>query len=83
MVDDVIEHGYGHGIAYYQRGINWSFDETIANYSAIIKSVDSTEIITYLKSIVGEKFINCIEDYYRNQISLSQIDLSKGDEKSL
>lgn len=49
----------------------------------IIKSVDTNEIITYLKSIVGERFINCIEDYYRNQISLSQKDLSKGDEKSL
>ncbi len=73
----------GHGVAYYSRGVDWAFNETIANYSAIVKSVDGKEMLRYLREIVGERFINCIESYYRNNISLSNKDLSEKEAKSL
>jgi hypothetical protein len=68
---NIIKSCYGHGVAYYERDVSWSFDETMANYSAIAKSPDAREIFAYLKNIVGERFMNLIEEYYRNEISLS------------
>lgn len=81
--NNVIRGGYGHGIAYYNRDIKWSFDETMANFSAIMKSENAREIMTYLREIVGDRFINCISDYYINQISLSTKQLKDEEEKSL
>ena len=80
---NVILGGYGHGMAYYERGIRWSFDETMANFSAIMKSEDSRRIMSYLKDIVGERFINCISEYYINNIVESTKDLSVKEDQSL
>ena len=73
----------GHGIAYYSKGTNWSFDELIANFSAILKSPDRREILSYLKRIVGEEFVNYMENYYKNEITLSNKDLSVKEESVL
>ncbi len=76
---NAIAGAYGHGIAYYNRGIRWSFDETMANFSAIMKSVDAREIMSYLQDIVGERFMNCISEYYMNQIVNSTKKLGSND----
>jgi hypothetical protein len=79
----IIQGAYGHGIAYYDRGVKWSFDETMANYSATMKSVDAQEIMNYLREIVGEEYLNCISEYYTKRISLSTKDLNQKEEKAL
>ena len=81
--DSKIIPTFGHGIAYYNRGLEWCFDENMADYSGIIKSVDGKEAMAYLKEIVGERFVTLIDNYYRYQISLSTKDLSQKEENTL
>lgn len=74
--ENVIPEGYGHGIAYFEKGITTMFDETIANFSSIIKSYDAIETLSYLKDITGESFVNLLENYYKNEICLKKDNLS-------
>lgn len=74
--ENVIPEGYGHGIAYFEKGIKTMFDETIANFSSIIKSNDRNEALSYLKDITGEEFVNLMENYYNNEICSKDDDLS-------
>lgn len=71
--ENVIPEGYGHGIAYFEKGITTMFDETIANFSSIIKSYDAIETLSYLKDITGEAFVNLLENYYKNEICLKKM----------
>jgi hypothetical protein len=68
---------YGHGVAYYEREIKWVFDETMANYSAISKSTNSKEGLSLLRELVGERFINCIESFYIDNIINSTKELKE------
>lgn len=68
--ENIIPEGYGHGIAYFEKGIDTMFDEIVANFSSIIKSYDRNETISYLKDIAGEEFINLLNNYYTNEICL-------------
>ena len=59
----------GHGIQYYTaRGLKIGFDETIANYSAIVKSRNSTRAIKYLRDLFGDEFVDLIVNYYEKNI---------------
>lgn len=63
----VIEPAYGHGICYYD-GPYHGFDEMIANYGSIVKSKNSEQILSYLRSIVGDELVDMIKDVYENNI---------------
>lgn len=78
---NVIEGAYGHGIAYYDRGIGWAFDETMANFSAIAKSDNAREILNYLREMLGEEFVDLISNYYEREITLSTKDLNPEEAK--
>lgn len=72
----VIPEGYGHGVAYYENGSFYIFSEIMANFSAIVKSTDANEVLSYLKEIVGEELINLLENYYKNEICIKGDNLS-------
>ena len=78
----IIRPGYGHGISYYSRGFDWSFDETIANFSSIVKSPLSREIFQMIKEIVGEQYLNLIYNYYEQEISLSTKEFEEEEEEA-
>ena len=66
--DDKIMFGIaGHGIRYYSN-IYRKFMEIIADYSEIIKSKYAEEGIEYLRYIVGDEFVDLIENFYNEQI---------------
>ena len=58
---------FGHGINYYNRP-DVLFQELVANYSEIIKSENAEEALIYLKSLVGEEFVNLLSNYYEENI---------------
>ena len=62
---------YGHGIAYYKREELNRFDEVMANYSAITKSDDGHEVMSYFRSLVGDEFFELIDNYYNREITAS------------
>lgn len=59
---------FGHGSDYYSRGTKWIFDEMIANYSLISKTPNNIEMISMLKSYLGEELYLLIKDYYDKNI---------------
>ena len=63
-----IQPAYGHGIDYYNRGINTIFDEMIANYGELVKSKKSELGLIYLKEYIGENLFNIIKNYYDEEI---------------
>lgn len=65
---EVINKVVGHGIPYYSCRTEFCFCEMIANYSVIIKSKDSNELLVMLKDILGEELYNLISDFYYNNI---------------
>lgn len=73
---NVIPEGYGHGVAYYENGLVYIFDEIMANFSAIVKSRDANEVLSYLKDITGEEFVNLLENYYKNEMCIKRDNLS-------
>ncbi len=79
---NVIPEGFGHGVEYYERGLVYIFDEIMANFSAIVKSSDANEVLSYLKDITGEEFVNLLENYYKNEMCIKRDNLSfKGKNK--
>ena len=68
-----IKAPFGHGKKYYEkRGISACFDETIANYSSLLKSKNSKQAIKALRSIMGNEFVDFLEKYYNNEIRNSK-----------
>lgn len=67
-----IPPAYGHGIEYYSRGIDWIFEEMIANYSEIVKTENPSNGLEELKYYVGEELLNIIREYYDLNILQSQ-----------
>lgn len=63
----IIDHAYGHGIKYYSIEYK-GMCEMIANYGTIIKSKNSSEMLLYLRNIVGNEVVDMIEDVYENKI---------------
>lgn len=57
----------GHGVRYYSE-YKLKFAEIMANYSEIIKSKYAEEGIEYLRYIVGDEFVDLIDDFYNEQI---------------
>lgn len=72
----VIPEGYGHGVAYYENGSFYIFSEIMANFSAIVKSRDANEVLSYLKEIVGEELINLLDNYYKKEMCIKGDNLS-------
>ena len=60
----------GHGIVYYSYQ-GHGFNEIVANFASISKSKDSIEMLTLLRSIVGEQLYNMISEFYYNNIVIS------------
>lgn len=65
-----IKPAYGHGIEYYSRGLDWIFNEMIANYSEIVKSRDPNGL-KELREYVGDELVDFIIDYYDENILYS------------
>ena len=63
-----IQGSFGHGSEYYGGNLNLEFNEIIANYSSIIKSRHGPEMIIYLRSIVGDEFVDFIAHYYESEL---------------
>lgn len=82
---NVVNHAYGHGINYYERGDKTQFDEVMANLSSILKSDECNETIDYMKYLFGEEYINLLINYYNSNIIESQKDLTikEDEEKTL
>ena len=80
MKGDNIKGTAGHGINYY-FDTNHGFDEMIANFATLSKSNNSGEMLSLLKSIVGDEVYNMISDfYYQNiiQINNEELNVNKG-----
>ena len=69
-----IPPSYGHGVKYYNKSdklrafLEIRFAEMIANYSAIIKSKHSEEVIMLLKQIVGEELVSLLDNFYKEKM---------------
>jgi DNA-binding MarR family transcriptional regulator len=63
----VIPSGYGHGVRYYKTRY-LIFCEMVANYSEIIKSKHSKEIIALLRHIVGDELVDMLDNFYQNEM---------------
>lgn len=77
---DIIYGCSGHGISYYERGIEIQFNEVIAEFSELLKSSYYEESLKYLREIVGDEYVDFILDYYENKIINSQkydVEMSK------
>ena len=74
---NTIPHAFGHGIPYYHRNSENAFDEAMANYSAIVKSDDARDVMSYLRDIVGDNFVNLIDNYYTREIAFSTREVKK------
>ena len=61
--------GYGHGRSYYSQGIEYVFDEMIANYSAIVKMSGPEEGMKKLEQYLGKELAKLISTTY-NQMAL-------------
>ena len=61
--------GYGHGRSYYSQGIEYVFDEMLANYSAIVKMSGAEEGMKKIEQYLGKTLANLISSTY-NQMSL-------------
>ena len=61
--------GYGHGRSYYSQGIEYVFDEMLANYSAIVKMSGAEEGMKKIEQYLGKTLTNLISSTY-NQMSL-------------
>lgn len=61
--------GYGHGVAYYSQGIEYIFDEMIANYSSITKMAGANVAYKHLEKYFGHELAKTIASSY-NQMSL-------------
>ena len=80
MKGDKIKRTAGHGINYY-FDTKHGFDEMIANFATLSKSNNSGEMLSLLKSIVGDEVYNMISDfYYQNiiQINNEELNVNKG-----
>lgn len=62
----------GHGEDYYSRGIEWIFDEMIANYSEIVKSSNPQEGLKLLREYAGDELTNLLESYYNKCVFYNQ-----------
>lgn len=69
-IGDKIKPTSGHGISYYFDNKH-GFDEMIANFSTIVKSNDSVQMLKLLKDLVGEELYNMLSNYYYNYIVVS------------
>ena len=65
--NEKIESAYGHGIRYYSLKTH-GFDEMVANYSSIIKSKHSNEILKLLRNIVGDELVDLLDEFYMTKI---------------
>ena len=63
-----VASAYGHGSKYYEDDYELIFNEMIANYSEIIKSSHPQEGIEELRFFIGNKLVNMIETYYKENI---------------
>ena len=71
---------YGHGVRYYKTHY-LIFCEMVANYSEIIKSKHSKEILNLLRHIVGDELVDMLDDFYRHRmLSLPQYEIESQDE---
>ena len=61
--------GYGHGRSYYSQGIEYVFDEMIANYSAIVKMSGPEDGMKKLEQYLGKELAKLISTTY-NQMAL-------------
>ncbi len=65
--NEKIESAYGHGVRYYSLKEH-GFDEMVANYSSIIKSKHSNEILKLLRNIVGDELVDLLDEFYMTKI---------------
>lgn len=60
--------GYGHGRNYYSQGIEYVFDEMIANYAAIIKMAGPEIGMTRLEKYLGSQLAQMISNTYNQMV---------------
>ena len=65
--NEKIESAYGHGVRYYSLKTH-GFCEMVANYSSIIKSKHSNEILKLLRNIVGDELVDLLDEFYMTKI---------------
>lgn len=58
----------GHGVNYYYDRPNSMFIEMIANYAVIIKSKNSSQMIGWLRHIVGNELVDMLDEFYVNEL---------------
>ena len=58
---------WGHGKAYYNNS-DYAFPEILADYSVLLKCNNSSENIDLLRSILGDEFVNLLDEFYREKI---------------
>ncbi len=78
-----IERGYGHGIYYYDRGVDWIFDEIVAQFSLLLKSPTAGQAIPFLRTIVGDEFVDYMINYYYREIVTSTKNQEKENQRSV
>ena len=76
---EIIPHTFGHGIGYYANPEK-CFNEIIANYGVILKSKSAKEGLGMLRDIVGDKFVDMVNDTYEKRILGSKNVKRLGDE---
>ncbi len=69
---------YGHGINYYNKEDN-IFSEILADYSEIIKNPKSKEALEYLRFLVGNEFVDLINEFYEQDVlGIKPLSLEEG-----
>ena len=71
----------GHGVKYYRDRPDRMFKETIANYTGLRYTTSKEESLKKLRSILGDKFVDFIEDYYEKCILEAEPIQTKGKSK--
>jgi hypothetical protein len=77
---ELIPSTYGHGVRYYKSRY-LIYCEMVANYSEIIKSKHSKEILNLLRNIVGDELVDMLDDFYKHRmLSLPQYEIEGQEE---
>ena len=63
----IVKVGIGHGKEYYESERN-RFTEIIANYSSLIKDEQRERYIETLRYMIGDSFVELINNFYENKI---------------
>lgn len=69
IISGVRLSGYGHGRSYYAQGIEYVFDEMMANYAAIVKMSGPQEGMKKLEQYLGKDLARLVSNTY-NQMAL-------------